>query len=116
MAEGRGQGEHRSDVASHSPSFGNLSTKSPHSQHILRHSRKHNVLREYNHLFKRIETVKLKHKWETDDEDGAADVTGSSCEVEDDGAEGDARRSADAETALAGQRLQDPRMQGKSNE
>ena len=29
-------------------------------------------------MFKRIEAVQLKHKWETDDEDGAADVTGSS--------------------------------------
>ena len=36
------------------------------------------MLKEYNHLFKRIEAVQLKHKWETDDEDGAADVTGSS--------------------------------------
>lgn len=44
----------------------------------MHHSRKKSVLREYNHLFKRIETVQLKHKWETDDEDVAADVTDSS--------------------------------------
>jgi hypothetical protein len=36
------------------------------------------VLGEYNHLFKRKETVQLRHKWETDEEDCDADVTGSS--------------------------------------
>ena len=74
-----GLAEHRSDIASNSPSFGNLSSKSPLShQAAIRKSRKKNVLSEYNHLFKRKETVQLKHKWETDDEDGAADVTSSS--------------------------------------
>ena len=78
--------EPKSDMASNnSPSFGNtLSssklTKSPHSQNaIVRQStRKKSVLNEYNHLFKRKEIVQLKHKWETDDEDVAADVTDSS--------------------------------------
>ena len=60
--------------------------KSPHSQHALRQSnRKKSVLHEYNHLFKRKEIVQLKHKWETDDEDVAADVTDSSQSAADDG-------------------------------
>lgn len=74
-----------SDLASNSPSFGTVSNKSPHSHQALRMSRKNNnVLKEYNHLFKRIETVQLKHKWETDDEDGAADVTSSSSDEDHD--------------------------------
>lgn len=82
MAEGN-----QTDIAREkSPSFGNITgnissnnTKSPLSQQALRQSsRKKSVLREYNQLFKRKEVVQLKHKWETDDEDEAADVTDSS--------------------------------------
>lgn len=87
--EGRHRRDLRSDLTNHSPSFGNLSAKSPHSQHVVPQSRKQNVLREYNHLFKRKETVQLKHKWETDDEDGAADVTGSSSGLDADAVEGE---------------------------
>lgn len=79
MAEGNKIGV--SDPTSNSPSFGNKS--SPRSHHTAtRHSRKKSVLGEYNHLFKRIETVQLKHKWETDDEDVGADVTDSSEDVD----------------------------------
>ena len=38
---------------------------------------KKNVLHDYNQLFKRIEAVQLKHKWESDGDDGVADVTDS---------------------------------------
>ena len=65
------------DMPIKSPSFGNISsnnTKSPHSQQPSRSARKKSVLGEYNQLFKRKEVVQLKHKWETDDEDEAADV------------------------------------------
>ena len=54
------------------------------------------TLREYNHLFKRKETVQLKHKWETDDEDGEADVASSSESGEAEAHDG-AARSADHE-------------------
>lgn len=43
-----------------SPSFGDKSTKAAGGV---------NVLTDYNQLFKRVETVKLKHKWESDDDD-----------------------------------------------
>ena len=52
---------------------------------VRQSTRKKNVLREYNHLFKRKEIVQLKHKWETDDEDVDADVTDSSQSAADDG-------------------------------
>lgn len=61
MAEGKKMMTHpaelRLDMVSQSPSFGNLSAKSPHSQHAHRQSRSKNVLREYHQLFKRMETV-----------------------------------------------------------
>lgn len=47
------------------------------------------MLREYNYLFKRKEIVQLKHKWETDDEDVAADVIDSSQTEDEDGTVGE---------------------------
>ena len=34
----------------------------------------HNVLKEYNQLFKRKEQMKLMHKWDSDDDDECADI------------------------------------------
>ena len=39
---------------------------------------KRNILSLYNNLFKRVEEVPLNVKWDTDDEDDAADVASSS--------------------------------------
>ena len=44
-------------AASHSPSFGRPSAISPHRHNAVRQPKAKNMLNEYNHLFKRIETV-----------------------------------------------------------